>query len=176
MQIIQKNVDSLIPYENNPRDNDKAVTYVANSIEEFGFKVPIVIDTDNVIVAGHTRIKAAKLLGLNTVPCIVADDLNEEQIRAFRLADNKVSEYATWDEELLTLELEGFEELDLAEFGFDTNDAEEDNAEIIEDEIPEEVETKCQEGDLWQLGEHRLICGDSTDIDVIEKLRGGAEC
>ena len=118
MQIIQKNVDSLIPYENNPRDNDKAVTYVANSIEEFGFKVPIVIDTDNVIVAGHTRIKAAKLLGLDTVPCIVADDLNEEQIRAFRLADNKVSEYATWDEELLTQELEGFDELDLAEFGF----------------------------------------------------------
>ena len=94
MKIVEKKLDEIKPYENNPRFNDDAVQYVANSIKEFGFKVPIVIDKDNTIVAGHTRYKASLLLGLDKVPCIVADDLNEEQIKAFRLADNKVSEKA----------------------------------------------------------------------------------
>lgn len=96
MEIINKKLDELIPYEKNPRKNDEAIQYVANSIKEFGFKVPIIIDKNNVIVAGHTRYKASKELGLKEVPCIIADDLNDEQIKAFRLADNKVSEMAEW--------------------------------------------------------------------------------
>ena len=114
------NVDDLIPYENNPRNNDGAVDYVAKSIEEFGFKVPIVVDKNNVIVAGHTRLKASKKLGLEKVPVIIADDLSDEKIKAFRLADNKVSELATWDDKALEKELEELElEIDMEEFGFE---------------------------------------------------------
>ncbi|MCR4671975.1 MAG: ParB N-terminal domain-containing protein [Lachnospiraceae bacterium] len=111
-------IDELKPYDKNPRKNDEAVKYVANSIKEFGFKVPIIVDKDNVIVAGHTRYKAAKELGLTEVPCIVADDLTPKQIKAFRLADNKVSEFAQWDFDLLGEEL-GELELDMTEFGFE---------------------------------------------------------
>jgi hypothetical protein len=118
MEIINKKLTELIPYKNNPRKNDEAVKYVANSIRDFGFKVPIVIDKNNVIVAGHTRYKASQQLGLKEVPCIVADDLTEEQIKAFRLADNKVSEKADWDYNLLDLELEDFD-IDMSEFGFE---------------------------------------------------------
>ena len=118
MEIINRKVSELIPYDRNPRKNDEAVKYVKASIEQFGFKVPIVIDADGVIVAGHTRLKAAKELGWAEVPCIVADDLNEEQIRAFRLADNKTGEAAEWDIELLNTEL--FElDFDMAQFGFE---------------------------------------------------------
>lgn len=105
MQIIEKNIKDLIPYEKNPRRNDEAVKYVAASIKQFGFKVPIVIDTNNVIVAGHTRYKASKKLKLETVPCIIADDLTDQQIKAYRLADNKVAEHAEWDFDLLNGEL-----------------------------------------------------------------------
>lgn len=119
MNIIDININDLREYENNPRNNDEAVEPVANSIKEFGFKVPIIIDKDNVIVAGHTRLKAAKKLGLEKVPCIVADDLTEEQIRAFRLADNKVSEVATWDYNALNFELENILNLDMTMFEFD---------------------------------------------------------
>jgi site-specific DNA-methyltransferase (adenine-specific) len=118
MEIIYKNIDELIPYENNPRLNDEAVEYVKNSIKEFGFKVPIVIDKDNVIIAGHTRIKASKELGIKDIPCIIADDLTEEQVKAFRLANNKVSEVAGWDFDLLNLELDDILDIDMTEFGF----------------------------------------------------------
>lgn len=117
MNIIEMNIHDLTPYENNPRVNDNAVEYVANSIKEFGFKVPIIVDKDNIIVAGHTRLKAAEMLGLDTVPVIVADDLNEDQIKAFRLADNKVSEIATWDFDKLNIELETIK-LDMMPFSF----------------------------------------------------------
>ena len=116
------NVDDLIPYENNPRNNDGAVDFVAKSIEEFGFKVPIVVDKNNIVVAGHTRLKASKKLGLEKVPVIIADDLSDEKIKAFRLADNKVSEFATWDDKALEKELEELElelETDMEEFGFE---------------------------------------------------------
>ena len=106
MEIIYKNVDDLIPYVKNPRKNSKAVKYVANSIKEFGFKVPIVIDSNNVVVCGHTRLMACKKLNIDSVPCIIADDLTDEQIKAFRLADNKVSEKAEWDFDLLNEEID----------------------------------------------------------------------
>lgn len=111
-------IDNLIPYEKNPRRNDKAVQYVAKSIEVFGFKVPLVIDKNNVVVCGHTRLKAAKKLGIEQVPCIIADDLSKEQIKAFRLADNKVSEQAEWEWDLLDDEISGILDLDMGEFGF----------------------------------------------------------
>jgi len=119
MQIVYKKVDELIPYINNPRRNDDAVDKVASSIKHFGFKVPIVIDQQNEIVAGHTRLKAAKKLGIKEVPCIVADDLDNNQIKAFRLADNKVSETAAWDDELLNIEIFSINDIDLTDFGFD---------------------------------------------------------
>lgn len=117
MEIVYKGVGDLIPYEKNPRNNEQAVDKVANSIREFGFKVPIVVDKYNVVVCGHTRLKAAKKLGLTEVPCVYADDLTEQQIKAYRIADNKVSELASWDEDLLTQELEDITDFDMSEFG-----------------------------------------------------------
>lgn len=126
LKIVYKKVDELTPYENNPRNNDNAVEAVAKSIKEFGFKVPLVIDKEGEIAAGHTRLKAAKELGLEEVPCIIADDLTPEQVKDFRLADNKVAEFAEWDIELLNLELEelSLEDLDfeMADFGFEIPD------------------------------------------------------
>ena len=110
MKIVNFKIEELIPYINNPRNNENAIDKVASSIKEFGFKVPIVVDKEKVIITGHTRLLASKKLGLKEVPCVIADDLSEAQIKAFRIADNKVSEYASWDEELLKIELEDIEE------------------------------------------------------------------
>ena len=118
MQIEYKKIGDIIPYENNPRYNDEAVEYVANSIKEFGFKVPIVVDKDNIIVTGHTRYKAAKLLGMEEIPVIKADDLNEQQIKTFRVVDNKVSEKSYWDLDKLGEEVENLN-IDMTDFGFD---------------------------------------------------------
>ncbi len=139
MNIIEMSVDDLIPYENNPRKNDEAVDKVALSISAFGFKVPIVIDKDNVIVTGHTRLKAAKKLGLTVVPCIKADDLTEEQIKAFRLADNKVSEFSEWDDEKLMKELEALGDIDMSLYGFEfpeDSDGEEDDTYMSMCDVP----------------------------------------
>lgn len=129
MEIVYKKPKELKPYERNPRINDQAVEAVKNSITEFGFKVPIVIDTDNVVVCGHTRLKAAKELHMRQVPCIVADDLSEEQIRAFRLADNKTAELADWDFDMLNEEIESIFEIDMEEFGFELYDPFEEHEE-----------------------------------------------
>ena len=159
MQIINKNINEIKPYERNPRKNDEAVKYVAESIKKFGFKVPIIIDKEGIIVAGHTRYKASKELGLEEVPCIIADDLNEEQITAFRIADNKVSEKSEWDFELLEEELNGIFDIDMSDFGFDLDLEDEEEKEIIEDEVPEvPEEPKAKKGDIYQLGSHRLMC------------------
>lgn len=125
MNIVEKHVDELIPYENNPRHNEDAVKFVKASIQQFGFKVPIVIDPDNTIIAGHTRVLAVKELGMATVPCVVADDLTEEQIKAFRLADNKVSEASGWDWDKLDQELMALSglDIDMSSFGFDVDSA-----------------------------------------------------
>jgi hypothetical protein len=132
LEVEYRSIENVLPYEKNPRNNDEAVKAVAESIKEFGFKIPIVITCDNVIVAGHTRVKAAKELGMKEVPCIIADDLTDEQIRAFRLADNKSAEIATWNEELLQQELEDILNIDMTMFGFDGNKA--DFADEIEDD------------------------------------------
>ena len=174
MEIIQKQLSELKPYENNPRNNDEAVNYVAESIKEFGFKVPIIIDKDNVIVAGHTRYKAGQKLGLTEVPCTVADDLTEEQINAFRLVDNKVAEFATWDLEKLELEMNDLE-LNMELFGFESITEDEETQEVKEDDFEVKLpdEPKAKLGDIYQLGNHRLMCGSSTDPYDIDKLLNG---
>lgn len=175
MDIVLKKIADIRPYENNPRKNDDAVKYVAESIKSFGFKVPIVIDKNGVIVAGHTRYKAAKKLNYTEVPCIVADDLTDEQIKAFRLADNKVAEKAEWDFELLECELDELFDFDMTVFGFDEEEEEEKKPEIYEDdyEIEPPEEPKAKRGDIYKLGNHRLMCGDSTSIEDVERLMAG---
>ena len=177
MEILNLGLKEIKPYEKNPRNNDNAVDAVAASIREFGFKVPIIIDKDNIIVAGHTRYKAAKKLGLKTVPCIKADDLTDEQVKAFRLADNKVAEQAEWDFDLLNEELETIT-MDMEQFGFDLPEDEEEETptEIIEDDVPDvPEEPKSKYGQVYQLGNHRLMCGDSTKKEDVEKLLNGVK-
>ena len=177
MDILNLGLEEIKPYEKNPRNNDNAVDAVAASIREFGFKVPIIIDKDNIIVAGHTRYKAAKKLGLKTVPCIKADDLTDEQVKAFRLADNKVSEQAEWNFELLNEELETIT-MDMEQFGFDLpeDDEEETPTDIIEDDVPDvPEEPKSKYGQVYQLGNHRLMCGDSTKKEDVDKLLNGVK-
>ena len=140
MNIIDKNIDEVIPYANNPRHNDEAVDAVAASIKEFGFKVPVIIDKDNVIVAGHTRVKAAKKLKMKTVPCIVADDLTESQVSAFRIADNKVSELAEWDFSKLEEELLALDDIDMEQFGFDLTDYSKSEKEEPEEDPFDDIE------------------------------------
>lgn len=118
MQIKMVPIADIIPYENNPRKNTDAVQYVKNSIKEFGFRIPMVLDAENVIVCGHTRFLAAQELGMTEVPCTYADDLTEEQIKAFRLADNKTAEMSAWDFEKLELELSELPGIDMSDFGF----------------------------------------------------------
>lgn len=174
VNITQINIDELKPYKNNPRINKDAIPLVANSIRDFGFKVPIVIDTNYEIIAGHTRLEAAKKLGLTTVPCIIASDLTPDQVKAYRLADNKVAEAAEWDIGLLNLELEGLSDFSMDDYGFDFNVEEDEPGAAKDDEfdidqaIPETPYT--QPGDLYYLGSHRLLCGDSTKSEDMHKL------
>ena len=165
-------ISEILPYAKNPRKNEKSVKFVKESIRQFGFKVPIIIDSKREIVCGHTRLLAAKSLGLSEVPCIVADDLTDEQIKAFRLADNKVGEFSDWDLDLLNNELSEIAEIDMGDFGFDLSEDEEET-EVVEDEVPGEVESICNKGGIWRLGEHRLMCGDSTSVNDVTKLMNG---
>jgi len=172
-------IDRCIDYARNPRKNDHAVDKVAAAIREFGFRVPIVAKSDGLVVDGHLRLKAAKKLGLTEVPVILADDMSEAQIKAFRLSVNKVAELAEWDTDLLGLEI-----ADLKEMGFDLELTGFDAAEIDalfpdepsagltdEDAVPEAPEQPVTvEGDVWVLGRHRLMCGDSTSIDAVDRM------
>lgn len=168
MRVEMKGVLELIPYVNNPRKNDKAVDKVAESIKQFGFKVPIIVDKNMTIVTGHTRLKAAIKLGLEEVPVIVADDLTPDQVKAFRLADNKVAEYAEWDFEALALELKDIE-IDMGVFDFETPvNAEDLTEDDFEPELPKTPKAKL--GDIYKLGRHRLMCGDSTRVEDVEAL------
>ena len=174
MEIINMAIGDVTPYEKNPRNNDDAVESTANSIKEFGWQQPIVVDKDNIVIVGHTRLKAAKKLGLKTVPVLVADKLTEEQVKAYRLADNKTGELADWDFELLDEELSGITDLNMPDFGFeDPEDVEDEPAQEDEfdGEIPEEPTSQL--GDVYQLGRHRLMVGDSTDEEQVETLMDG---
>ena len=182
MQIESWPIDKVKPYDNNPRDNDGAVQAVARSLQEFGWRQPIVVDPEHVIVVGHTRWKAAKQLGLSQVPVHVATDLTEDQIRAYRIADNKTAEIATWDKELLPFELGQLKEVgyDLSLLGFRPDElAKVMGGDVAEglcdpDDVPAPPdEAKTKPGDLWILGNHRLLCGDSSKPEDLDRLLDG---
>ena len=174
LNIIELKTSDLKDYENNPRNNEDAIDKVAESIKQFGFKNPIIVDKNNVIVCGHTRKKAAEKLGITEVPCIVASDLTDDQINAFRIIDNKTAEFATWDFVKLEEELKNID-MDLSFYGFDDLLPEEEN-EVVDDDFCEDElvsstpYTKKQ--DIYILGDHRLMCGDSTSEDDVNKLCG----
>jgi len=175
-------IEKLIDYARNPRKNDHAVDQIAAAIKEFGFRVPIIAKSDGTVVDGHLRLKAAKKLSMPSVPVILADDMTETQIKAFRISVNRMAELADWDMDLLKLELIELADLDfdldLTGFGDDFLKGLTDNHGGTEgntdpDDVPENVETRCKPGDLWILGEHRLLCGDSTNVQHVEKLMNG---
>ena len=171
-EIINIESSKIIPYANNPRNNKKAIDKVASSIKEFGFKRPLVLDKENVIVVGHTRFEAAKKLGIKEIPCIIADDLTQAQIKAYRIADNKVGEEAEWDLEKLNIEFEELKEtdfdLELTGFNLDEINIDEEQEEIIEDDfdLVKEQPSKVKRGDIWKLGNNYLMCGDSFSEEI----------
>ena len=170
-------IKDITPYKNNARKHGETdVAAIIASIKEFGFLDPLAVwSDDNIVVEGHGRLTAAKKLGMKTVPCIRLDDLTDEQRRAYALAHNKTAELSDWDIDLLGLELDDITDIDMSEFGFDLDFSEDEPVEITEDEVPEEVETKAKLGDLWILGSHKLVCGDSTDSAVIDRLMDGVK-
>lgn len=149
MKVENKPIDTIKPYENNPRDNDDAINAVANSIHEFGWQQPIVVDKDNVIIAGHTRYKAAQSLGLKEVPVVVASNLSDQQVKAYRLADNKTAELADWDTKKLDEELQDILDIDMTDFGFD-EDIEFDPADEVDTRIDEPTDT-VEDDDLIEV-------------------------
>lgn len=175
MEIQYRRLDEITPYENNAKTHDQTqINNVAESIKQYGFVQPVVIDRDGVIVIGHCRVMAAKKIGMKSVPCVCVDDLTPEQVKALRLVDNKTNE-SPWDFDLLAPELE---ELDLTGFDFDWELPVKDNTEIKEDEAPEVDESQppvTRTGDVWKLGRHRLMCGDSTSAGCVQKLMGGVQ-
>lgn len=176
MEVINLKLSDLKPYAKNPRNNDEAAKSVAKSIKEFGFQQPIVVDKDYVIIAGHTRYKAAQKLKLKEVPCVIATDLSEEQVKAYRLADNKVGELATWDDDLLNAELMSILDIDMKSFGFkelfSTEEMEKHKNEVPDVDTSENAVRRTKQGDVWQLGRHRLVVGDSTSMDTLSALLG----
>ncbi|MDZ4683846.1 MAG: ParB N-terminal domain-containing protein [Planctomycetaceae bacterium] len=182
MEVSLSPIDSIKPYPQNPRKNDSAVDAVAKSIQQYGFRQPIVVDADGVIVVGHTRWKAALKLGMAVVPVHVAD-LSPELAKAYRLADNRTNEIAEWDNELLPLELLGLKELgiDLNELGWSPDElttifAPAVNEGLVDpDDVPAPPDAAItQPGDLWILGNHRLLCGDSSIVADVDRLLDGA--
>lgn len=175
MNIEYLPVSAITPYERNAKKHPAdQVAHIANSIREFGFRQPVVVDRDNVIVIGHGRLLAAKKLGMKEVPVVRADDLTPEQIKALRLADNKTNE-SEWDEELLNLELGEILNISMSDFGFEDIVGLKTADEVVEDDYDEDPpeEPKSKLGDIYQLGEHRLMCGDSTSAEDVAKLMNG---
>lgn len=177
-------LERLIDYARNPRKNDHAVDRVAAAIKEFGFRVPIVAKSDGLVVDGHLRLKAARKLGLAEVPVVLADDLTDAQVKAFRISVNRMAELAEWDSELLALELGELGELgfDLELTGFSEDEANALTPEVLPegktdpDEVPEPpAKPRSVLGDVWLLGKHRVMCGDSTSIDAVEALMAGGK-
>ncbi len=182
MEIVEKPVSEIIPYHRNPRVNDNAVAALVASIREFGFRQPIVVDPDMVVIVGHTRLKAAIQLGMKTVPVHIARDLTPAQLKAYRIADNQTATIAEWDFDLLPLELTELEDLqfDLNLLGFDADQlakirgTEEAEGECDANEVPEPPAVAItQPGDLWLLDNHRLLCGDSTNLEHVQRLLNG---
>jgi DNA modification methylase len=182
MKIEMWEIGRVKPYEKNPRKNEGAIDAVAKSIQEFGFRVPIVVDGDGVIIAGHTRLKAAEKLGLTEVPVHVARELTADKVRALRIADNKLHELSTWDMELLPLELADLQsvDFDLALLGFSAEDlaaimAPAGNEGLTDpDEVPAPPDAATTvPGDIWVLGNHRLMCGDSSKPEDLDRLLDG---
>lgn len=171
-EIIWLRPDQLVPYGNNPRKNDKAVDAVAASIREFGFNVPITCDEHYVVATGHTRLKAAIKLGLDRVPVIVLKGLSEDQIKAWRLADNKTAELATWDEDKLRFELKSIVGIDLGEFGFKLDSAT-DNLKEDDYKVSLPKDPRSKPGDMYRLGSHTLLCGDATSEKDMARLMEG---
>ena len=180
MKIEYININNIKPYKNNPRKNDNAIDKVMASIKEFGFKNPIIVDKNMEIITGHTRLKAAKKLKIKEVPIIRAEDLSEEQVKAFRIADNKAGEIAEWDIDLLLKEINQLElnNYNVELTGFEINELNElkplNNEGIIEDDFDEAPPENpvSKRGDIWTLGRHRLMCGDSVTNDVDELMDG----
>lgn len=174
MQVEMWKTSQVKPYDKNPRRNDGAVDAVAASIREFGFQQPIVVDRDGIIIAGHTRHKAARKLGLKEVPVVVADGLSPEKVKAYRLADNKTGELAEWEIGSLEEELGDLCNFDMEQFGFAAS-AIADTSEVTEDEYdtPAPEEPKSKLGDIYRLGRHILMCGDATDAESVQKLCQG---
>ena len=174
MEVIERKLAEIIPYENNPRNNEDAVDKVAESLKEFGWQQPIVVDSDGVVIAGHTRLKAAQKLGMETAPVVVADGLTDEQVRAYRLADNKTAEFSGWKFKMLDEELSKIGGgIDMSKFGFNLDSLNQIVEDDFEPDPPEEPHSML--GDVYLLGRHRLMCGDSTDINDVEKLMDGAK-
>lgn len=175
MEIITIPIDKLTPDPNNAKDHPKwQIDQIKNSIEQFGNLDPIgVWGENNLIVEGHGRYEALKSLGYNEADCIRLDSLTEEERIAYALAHNKLTMNSGFIPEALDMNLDAIGEIDMSLFGFDIPDNKEE-ADITEDEVPEEVETRCKPGDIWLLGQHRLMCGDSTEIDAVEKLMDGS--
>jgi len=182
MKVELRKISEIQPYGKNPRQNDEAVDAVARSIREFGFRQPIVVDKDGVIVCGHTRWKAAQELGLKEVPVHVAKELTPEQIKAYRIADNKVADLASWDMELLPVELSELRgmDVDLELLGFSSEELEKmlgamgTEGLTDEDAVPEPPdEAVTRPGDLWMLGNHRLLCGDAGKAEDVDRLLDG---
>ena len=174
MQVTLKKLAEIQPYKKNAKKHDaRQIKNVAESIKQYGFVQPIVIDKDGIIVIGHCRALAAKKLGIKEVPCVCVDDLTPEQVDALRLVDNKSNE-SDWDFDMLADELPG---LDLSAFDFEWGLPDEESEEVTEDEAPEVDEVSepvTKRGDIWQLGRHRLMCGDSTKSEDVDSLMGGA--
>ncbi len=189
LHIEERSVESLTPRKVNPRTHsDKQIDQLVASIETFGFTNPILIDATGTIIAGHGRLRAAKQMGMETVPTILLNYLSEAQIRALVIADNKLAELAGWDEDLLALELQCLTEMgtdldldfDIGVIGFDEAELarllqKETDGATGDDDLPSEVEQRCEPGDLWQLGNHRLLCGDATSADDVARLLDGAK-
>lgn len=176
-EVQEVTLTKLVPYAKNAKIHGTGqVEKLKKSISEFGFLSPCIIDRDFNIIAGHGRVMAAKELGMEKVPCVFAEGLTDEQRRAYILADNRLGELGEWDMDLVISELEDLKELDfdIDLTGFELPKVVTD-IEVIEDIAPDQVESKCVLGDVWKLGRHRLICGDSTDPSVINTLMGGGK-
>lgn len=184
MKVQNLSVDKITPYPKNPRKNEEAVSEVMRSLSEFGFQQPLVLDENNEVIVGHTRLKAAKALGFVSVPCVIAKELNEAQIKSYRIMDNKSGEIAEWDigmlgdevREILNLDYDtdmtGFSENELLDLGILEDEGYSGNTD--EDAVPDITENPVTvEGDVWILGNHKLMCGDSTSIDAVDKLMDG---